>query len=270
MKLAISTDDRLYRIEENLRRFSVERLGHPWPERAEAISICGYGPSLGDTWPETDSVVMTTSGAHDFLIGKGVIPQYHVECDPREHKVFFVRNSHPDVTYLIASHCHPKMFARLRKRRVIMWHGYTDEGFEEQGALVARFGPTDALLCGGTNVGMRALVVARHLGFRRFILHGIDCSYRNGQVWAGPHSGAPHHIVKIRCGGRVFETSDVMMTATDDFFNQMAGLRGCSFDVRGDGLLAARCEIFKRDRSLALSKNWWEPVSFRLRESAQT
>ena len=57
-----------------------------------AIIAC-YGPSLTDHIPrlveealEGPSNIISVSGAHDFLIGRGITPHYHVECDPRPHK----------------------------------------------------------------------------------------------------------------------------------------------------------------------------------------
>ena len=271
MKTPLNKVERLERMRENIARFPhLKRLpGVPHRDRKGLISICGFGPSLLDTWNEikVKSCVMSTSGAHDFLISKGIIPKYHVETDAREHKVEFVRNSHPDVIYLINSHCHPKMFEILRNRKVIMWHGFTDDDAQNQIATLEEIEPGARLICGGTNVGMRAIVVARDLGYKRFELHGMDCSYRGDQQWAGQHFTIPHSAVKIEVEGRVFDTSDLMMQSTDDFFNQMRMLQGCSFRIYGDGLLEARMQMFMRDRQKALTQGWWRPVNFVLNDA---
>tara|TARA_R110000868_G_scaffold236542_3_gene490599 strand:- start:1101 stop:1970 length:870 start_codon:yes stop_codon:yes gene_type:complete len=271
MKTPLDKTERIARMRENAARFSVPRLRKsPDGVKRGLLSICGFGPSLIDTWQEIKRSkrdhVMTTSGAHDFLISKGIIPRYHVETDAREHKVEFVKNSHPDVTYLINSHCHPKMFETLAKRRVIMWHGFTDDDAVNQVATLEEIEPGARLICGGTNVGMRAIVVARDLGYTRYELHGMDCSYRGEKQWAGEHFTIPHTAVKIEVEGRVFDTSDLMMQSTDDFFNQLRMLRGCSFKIYGDGLLEARMQMFMRDRDKALKMGWWKPVSFTLRK----
>jgi hypothetical protein len=256
-------------MRENAQRFDCARL-HPTPPgiKRGIISVCGFGPSLADTWREIKGRVMTTSGAHDFLIGKGVIPKYHVETDPREHKVNFVRNSHPDVTYLINSQCHPKMFEMLLAagRRVLMWHGFTDDDAEAQIALMESLEPGARLMAGGTNAGMRAIVAARELGYTRFYLHGMDCCYRGEEQWAGEHFTKKCYPVKIEVEGRVFETSEQMMQSTDDFFNTLHMLSGCSFKIYGDGLLEARMQMFMRDRDKALNWGWWKPVDFALKK----
>ena len=204
--------------------------------------------------------MITTSGAHDFLISRGVIPHIHVECDPRERKVKFVRNSHPNVTYLINSQCHPSMFDELEGRRVVMWHGFTDDDAGNQVALVDSLEPGAPLLGGGTNVGMRAITVARQIGYRRFELHGMDCCYRDEEQWAGEHFTKKQYPRRVEVEGRIFETSDQMLQSTDDFFNTMNMLGGCSFKIYGDGLLEARMQMFMKDHSKAFNQGWWHPV----------
>ena len=273
MRLPQTTEERLERVRDNLARFpNLPRFREPLPDRPELAVIVGYGPSLHDTWPEiaeaqrSGAVVFTTSGAHDFLIERGVIPAFHVEMDPREHKAFFLRNPHPDVTYCLASHCHPSMFESVAGHRVVIWHGYTDDDHFRQDDLLARIEPGSVLLCGGSNAGLRCVVVARHYGHCHFALHGIDCSYREETLWAGKHSGERHCTVKVRCNGKIFSTSDIMMSATDEFLDQMLWMPDTSFYVAGDGLLAERLEVLRADPARALlSTKWWEPVDFVLR-----
>ena len=265
MKTPLNPRERIARMRENAARFNVPRLRQEG-DKYGLVSICGFGPSLADTWKEIKGDVISTSGAHDFLISKGVIPKYHVETDAREHKVEFLRNSHPDVTYYINSHCHPKMFEILSHRKVVMWHGFTDDDAENQIKALEEIEPGCRLICGGTNVGMRAMVVARDLGYKRFELHGMDCSYRGEQQWAGEHFTVPHTAVKVEVEGIVFDTSDLMLHSTDDFFNQLRMLHGCSFKIYGDGLLEARMQMFMRDQKKATSMGWWKPVGFTLRE----
>jgi hypothetical protein len=261
-------DERLERVQYNLRTFAVPRLREPLPLRDDRLIVCGYGPSLHRTWQiikdaKDKPSIMTTSGSHDFLIDRGILPHFHVEIDPREHKTHFIRNSHPDVHYLISSSCHPRMFEMLKDRKVTMWHGFTDEDKARQVAVVESMEPGSVHLSGGTNVGMRSIPVGRHLGWWRFSLHGIDCCYEGELQWAGEHSGERHATVRIRtANGRDFETSDLMMTSVDDFFNQLNGLGRVAISVEGNGLLADVVEIYRRDPCLARSPSWWKPLNF--------
>jgi uncharacterized Rossmann fold enzyme len=55
------------------------------------MTIACYGPSLEDTWRQLKHPIMTVSGAHDYLVERGVIPDFHVDCDPRAHKAEMLR-----------------------------------------------------------------------------------------------------------------------------------------------------------------------------------
>lgn len=268
-KTPLSADERLARVRENILAFHGARLPANDPAlKRGVISICGFGPSLADTWEQIKGSVMTTSGAHDFLIERGVIPRWHVETDPREHKAKFVAHPHADTTYLINSQCHSQMFANLASSKVVMWHGFTNDDMARQIALIESLEPGTHLMGGGTNVGMRAIVVARELGYTSFHLHGMDCCFRGAKQWADEHFTKLNYPVQIEVEGRVFDTSEQMMQSTDDFFSTMHMLPGCSFRIHGDGLLEARMNLFMRDPQKALKPGWWKPISFTLRDAA--
>lgn len=264
MKPAIYGEERLERIRANMLRFDVPRL------KAKSVAICGYGPSLVRTWEKAREcdAVLTVGGAHDFMIERGIYPQYHVECDPREERAEFLHHPRYDTTYCINSQCHPAVFEALAWNRVLMWHGFTDEDAKAQSELVQALQPGARLLAGGTVAGLRAIIVARELGFTQFDLHGIDCCYEGDAQWAGAHPGKRHKTVIVEVEGRAFETSDLMMQATDDFFMTMQMLPDCRFRVNGGGLLEERLKLYNRDPQKALSKDWWTPVNFRLRDAA--
>jgi hypothetical protein len=92
----------------------------------------------------------------------------------------------------------------------------------------------------------------------------MDACYGEAQ-WAGPHHGQKHPVVKVEVEGRIFETSELMLQSTDDFFNALRMLPGCRFRVHGDGLLEARLRMYNRDPEKALTWGWWRPVDFEVR-----
>src|SRR6185295_8886741 len=94
--------------------------------QSEPMACVGFGPSLLDTWGHLRNFkyVMSCSGAHKFLVEKGIHPAYHVEVDPREHKVGLIGEPCKETTYLIASACHPKVFDHLKDFNVVLWHIY--------------------------------------------------------------------------------------------------------------------------------------------------
>jgi uncharacterized Rossmann fold enzyme len=268
IRTPITADERLARVRENILAFDGPRLPRFDPAVIRrVISICGYGPSLAETWGATIGPVMTTSGAHDFMLAKGVTPAYHVEIDPREHKAWLL-TPQKDVKYLINSQCHPALFAKLRGYDVTMWHSFIQEDVDEDARIIQaieELEPGAVVLAGGSNVGMRALVVARVLGHTHFEMHGFDCCFRGAQHWAGNHMTRNANAVRIEVDGRQFDTSDMMMKSTDDFFTTMRMLPGCRFRVHGDGLLEARLKMFNADPQRATSVGWWKPVNFSLK-----
>jgi hypothetical protein len=187
------------------------------PRHERRICIVGFGPSLKDTWRNIfleknafGAAVVSVSGAHDFLIERGIIPDIHIEVDPREHKAFFTRTPHPQVQYWIASCCHPKLIDNLvdHKANVALWHIYNSEiDFK----LVDDDGPDPGgwLIAGGSGVGVRAINVMFTRGYRSFSLYGMDCSFApsDGDQHAGAHSGKVQQEWQVRVGERWFRSS---------------------------------------------------------------
>jgi uncharacterized Rossmann fold enzyme len=214
------------------------------------ISLVCYGPSLKKNWRKIKHPIMTVSGAHDFLISKGIIPDYHVECDPREYKTKFIENPHKDVHYLIATCIHPKAWELLKGQNVTMWHLHNGPGSEES---IREHDPVGELIGGGTTVGMRALEVAARLGFKKFDIYGMDSSCDTDGRHAGEHPGKHQNQFKVRCGTnpKEFVTTPQMKEAAEEFMRfisprlvmvdgkQMWEQNDIDVRVHGDGLLQA-------------------------------
>ena len=268
MKQPLEADERLARIEANAKRFPVPRMVlHP--DNEDSLAICGFSPSLKYTWRDAlrCDAIMTCSGAYDFMVDNGVIPDYHAELDPREHKVAFVRNSHEGTKYFIAAHCHPKMFSTLKQRDVTMYYAFTmDDKKRQQEQYASLEGISGGMFYGRSNAGILSISIGRALGYRKFDLHGMDCCYPDGEIWAGKHTGTPHGKVTIKVDGRKFITSNLMMESTDDFFRSLLVMPNVTFNIHGDGLLRARLKLYKKDPEFALSKDWWKPVDFELKK----
>lgn len=196
---------------------------------------------------------MSVKGTHDFLIERGLAPDLFLTIDPRPRADQLKLKSN-DTIYLIASRCHPDLFKRLKDDKVILWHPYAvqDEAesiFEDRDAKAS--GLTTFCIGGGTTSGMRAIHLSYAMGFRKFVLYGIDsCLAPDGQTkrFNGDKSGK---IVDIRVGGykgedefvdddsRVFLTNMAMAQQAKDFERMYHELPNVTIESKGDGLITA-------------------------------
>jgi hypothetical protein len=213
------------------------------------ILLC-YGPSLEDTWQSAiqefhvigNADIVSVSGAHDYVIERGIVPKYHVECDPRKHKGDMVTLIDPRVEYLMASCCHPEVIEKFKDANLTLWH-------LDNGKATYRIGrelePNAMLVGGGGSVGLRAINLLYMMGYRRFIIHGMDCSYRDdGTTHAGAHTGKKTQKIEVMCKGRRFVTAPVLLTYLKNFDGMRQHCGDPTVDptkmeiiLRGDGLL---------------------------------
>ena len=204
------------------------------PAHTKFISIVCYGPSLKSTWRSIPRPIMTVSGAHDFLVSRGVVPDYHVDCDPREHKAQMLKSPHEDVHYTMASVCHPSMWEKLRGHRVSLWHLHNGP---ETDAWLKANDPRTAPLGGGTTAGSRALQVASLLGYERFHIFGMDCSYETeDRRHAGAHLGKQQKAIEVlTADGRTFLSSPQMVEAAREMLVMIQNYEIWTY-FHGDGL----------------------------------
>lgn len=244
----LSWDERLVHVKHavslGLPRLMVR------PKREGFVSIACYGPSLADTYRDMAKPIISVSGAHDYLLGKGIVPTWHIECDPRPHKAQMLAKANDETEYLIASCCHPDVFDALRGRNVYLWH--VDNCFESRQWAFSN-DPDGLCIGGGSNVGLRAFEIAHVLGFRELDVHGMDCSFRDSQ-WAGDHSGKPKDVIYVRADGssRMFATHPVMVQAAREAV-EFWRTHDVKMKVRGSGLMQHMMR-----QSMASMKTQWQ------------
>ena len=218
-------------------------LGYPSLERgtttSEPVAVACSGPSLKTTYRELKHFdkILSCSGAHQFLLDHGIVPTWHMEGDPRAHKAVFVKRPHRRVQYLLASSCHPKVFQALKGYQIKVWHVLSNA---KDLVTLGHYPPGQWVLTGGTNVGMRAMVMARLLGYVDVHLFGMDCSA--GETFhTGHHPNDPpkQAWVPVRVGDRVFQSTALFIGYAKQFFHEMLQLPDVEFTLHGDGLLQA-------------------------------
>lgn len=209
------------------------------PHDRVAHLVC-YGPSLKKTWPELaiarhmeGNDIFTVSGAHRFLIDRGIIPEAHLDCDPRPHKAEQIGEPNPYVKYWLASCVSPQYLDKLEGYEVALWHSYNGEASR----VAFKIDPKHKMVVGGGSIGLRAMSVLYARGYRAFEIHGMDCSFVDGENHAGEHLGKVSEGVPVKCGERWFETSAVLVLYARFFHKQMTMMPDAMIHLHGDGLL---------------------------------
>jgi FkbM family methyltransferase len=245
----IDLDTRDRQVIESLARIP-GRL-QPSPDRDGKIAVVCYGPSLEETWEQVRHFdkIITVSGAHKFLIDKGIIPTWHAEVDPRPHKADLIGTPHKDVEYLCASVCHKAVFDLLEGFNVKLWHVFSHEAGREK--IPVAFPRGDWAITGGSNVGLRALVIARFMGFKKVTLFGMDYSFkRDGSQHAGWHPKEHPNLYAVEVAGETYFTNPPMHQYAQQFFHEIAQLGDIELDVVGEGLLQAQIREHTKTKPL--------------------
>ena len=238
----VKEDERFEHVKANIVK-TAKRLAHiQEPHGNLAIIVC-YGPSLNDNWVDLMSQVkfhggdvFSVSGSHDFLIRRDLIPKYHIEVDPREHKARNMTRPTQGVQYLIASCCHPTLVDKLVPYDLTLWHmANSADSFR----TVDELEPDQFMVHGGGNAGLRAIAVAYVMGYRNFVIYGMDCSFKGDQQWAGPHTGKRKDVIEVVCEGEKFLTSGINVTYARQFLSMLDQAPGANFHLVGHGLLQA-------------------------------
>ncbi len=226
------------------------------PHDRTMVLAC-YGPSLKKTWWELfedqkKGDLFTVSGAHNFVMSKGINPYAHVMSDPRPNNVSFVQNPSGFTKYFIASCCDKSVFDILEKYDTILWHAWNSHEFED---AVKETDPNGMLVLGGSNVGLRTLALGTALGYRKFIVHGMDGSFEetDGTVnqHAGEHSGKVQPVIKVKAGDKWFNTSPAMLVGGEDLMKMIGVMKGCEFWFKGDGLIQYTLKLFNESQKKA-------------------
>jgi hypothetical protein len=202
--------------------------------RPDPVAVVCFGPSLAETWEALRSYqfVISCSGAHKFLVARGIIPTWHVEVDPRPHKADLIGPPDPNVEYLIASTCHAAVFDLLEGHQVKLWHVFDST---EEATRVLPAG--EWAITGGSSVGLRAMTIARFLGFTNLHIFGMDgCEGQTGSH-ADAHPNAPPAFATTEIHGRTFRTTPSLLACARQTFHELNMMPDVRATFHGDGLV---------------------------------
>lgn len=208
------------------------------------IAVVGYGPSLKDTWEELKNfdTIMSCSGAHKFLLERGIIPKYHVAVDPLpKNTVQLIGQPHKDVEYLISSTCHPDVFDHLEGYNVTLWHVFSNE--KEAYKILPR---GEWAITGGCDVGMRTLTISRFFGYRNIHIFGIDGSYPEGGARHADAHPVPQKGAPVDFQGKTFFTTPAMLESAKMVFHELDMLVDVEPTFYGEGLVQEMAKTYKR------------------------
>lgn len=241
--LNVSEDQVLSNIREN-------EHAAPWLDRqlgSGTICIVGGGPSLS---LYTDKIrqmrldgaqIMALNNAHDYLLQNKVAVDFAVLVDARKENASFYNYSQPNITYLLASQCHPKVFERLSGRDVRVWHSALGDKarkiYREQAKR--RGAENFPEIGGGCTVGLRACYLSYALGFTDIHLFGFDSSFEEHHHAYPQALNDSQDVIEIEVSGKTFKTSPTMAKQAYQFQSVVMRLTkaGVGITVHGGGLL---------------------------------
>ena len=184
----------------------------------DTVSIACYGPSLEDTWQDLKRPIISMSGALRFLVKRGIVPDIHVDMDPRVTKLPHLFHAPAETRYLLASVCHPFVWDLLSDRHVETFHVVSGANTF---AWLQAHDPGSLLVVAGSSMGLGAIQIGGTLGYRHFEIHGMDGCFRGSSRHAGPHFGYPQKSIEWTANGRTWQTSKIMANSNVEMLNML-------------------------------------------------
>lgn len=176
-------------ITAQIRHSMSLRLPELFAAEPMTLNVVANGPSAINA--PLDGPTLALNGAlKSVFLKNGTLPTYWAACDPQALVADFLPDDPPrEITYLVASKCHPSVFEKLAGHDVRLWHvgDYLPHGVPSA--------------CSVTLTMLNAFFM---MGVRRFNVWGWDCCVADdGQHHAG-ESGGLSDIKTVTCGDRIF------------------------------------------------------------------
>ncbi len=243
----VYSDEQIFaNIAASLERGLPEVL-QSFPAREGHVAIVGSGPSVLTQLDKIRELraagvpIVAVRDSHDWLIENGIVPEFALSVDPLPAAAECFRNPRKDIQYFIASQAHPKMFDYLEGMNVGLWHCYMQKG---------QTYPKRMLISGGSTSGLRAISLFYVLGWRDFLLFGLDCCLTGNKLRLNGDSTKPNDSVtpvSVEPEGEVFYCNTAMMQQAQQFQDYYDIMPDATFQAFGRGLIKAIIEKRSRD-----------------------
>lgn len=165
---------------------SVAKFEGLWAGRK--LVIVGGGYSLKKSFARVRQMkklskkvcIASVNKSHDWLIKRGIIPDFGVLVDPRKHVINYM-TPHKDVMYLLGLSLDDAVFEKFEKAGAGMavWVPLSDD--QDKPFILKHYPPergfAHAFISGLSTVGFRTVSLGSVLGFTDFELHGFDSCY---------------------------------------------------------------------------------------------
>ena len=214
-------------------------LGEAYPPHDRLAVVVCYGPSLTYTWEgirDEGGDIWTTSGAHAFLVTRGIHVFGHTDVDPRPHKARVLTALDFRTHFYIPSRVHPDYMARMvLVQNKTLYH----VGVPAEERVLEEVAPGRPRVPCAITAGLCLVQLLLHLGYRRFVIYGMDGSAPEGTAkHAGDHPNkAEPFDSEVEIGGRCFHTNMLMLNALEDFFAIATQYPMGTFQFRGWGMI---------------------------------
>jgi hypothetical protein len=177
--------------------------------------------------------VFTVSGAHRFMIDHGVIPQVHIDCDPRPHKALQIGQPHENVEYWLASCISPFYLDRLEGHEVKLWHSYNGTASR----IAFQIDPDQKNGGWGGSIGLRAMSILYARGYREFEITAWIAPLRTGKPMLAPTKVRRRNSYPCNATTDGSRTSAVFVLYARFFHKQLSMMPDAIINLHGDGLL---------------------------------
>jgi len=254
------------------------------PHDGEAVLV-GSGPSIADeverirALKEQGHMVCAIKGAHDFLIGHGIIPDMAVAVDPQEKIAELYRHAHYGVRYYMATQCHKAVFDALRGHKVVIWNVYTRSVKEHWEKYFRKKNSPQRLhfVNGGSTSGLRSIGLAWVMGYRKLHLFGYDSCLKAGpdasleelkaaDLKIGGVKSRTEDVIAINADDRRFYCDPAMALQANEFLPQLEHMWDMRLKAYGNGLIpwiVERAALRDMPQCRLIDEDWYEPSPLR-------